>query len=171
MPTDDHATAHHDDLAAVLRLQHAYADVVNRQAFAELTELFVSDITLVMEFPGHTKEITGPVAFGEYVAKRIDHLEFFQFVMTNGVAEVAGSDAPDRATGRMWFHELHQDRAQHRMLWLYGLYRDEYVRIDGRWWFAHRRFAPLAMTSHDDGRDLDVFPNPFLGRPSQPPPA
>jgi len=92
-------------------------------------------------------------------------------VMTNGVAEVAGSDAPDRATGRMWFHELHQDRAQHRMLWLYGLYRDEYVRIDGRWWFAHRRFAPLAMTSHDDGRDLHVFPNPFLGRPSQPPPA
>ena len=147
MPTDDHA--------AILRLQHAYADVVNRQAFGELDELFVPDITLVMELPGHPKEIAGPHAFGEYVAKRIAHLEFFQFVMTNAVSSLEG----ERATGRMWFHEIHQDRGSHRLLWLYGLYRDEYARIDGRWWFAHRRFAPLAMTSKDDDRDLDLFPD------------
>jgi len=145
-----------DDDAALLRLQHAYADVVNRQAFAELAELFVPDIMLVMELPGRTKEILGPAAFGAYVAERIAHLEFFQFVVTNAVAAVDPA-APDRASGRVWFHELHQDREHHRLLCLYGLYRDEYARIDGRWWFTHRRFAPLAMTSADEGRDLDVF--------------
>ena len=152
MPTDDHA--------AILGLQHAYADVVNRQAFGELTELFVPDITLVMALPGRPKEIVGPQAFGEYVAKRIAHLEFFQFVITNAVAELAVGDH-GHATGRMWFHELHQDREQHRLRTLYGVYRDGYVHSEGRWWFAHRRFAPLAMTNTDDGRDLDVFPNPF----------
>jgi hypothetical protein len=148
MPADDHAV--------ILRLQHAYADVVNRQAFGELAELFVPDITVVMDLPGRPggpKVIVGPQAFGEYVGKRIAHLEFFQFVITNAVSHVEG----DRATGRMWFHEIHQDRESHRLLWLYGLYHDKYSRIDGRWWFAHRRFAPLAMTSKDDSRDLDLF--------------
>jgi hypothetical protein len=156
MPTDDHA--------AIFRLQRAYADVVSRMAFAELGELFVPDIRLLMELPGHTKELVGPQAFGEYVARRVTHLEFFQFVVTNAVAELAADDR-DRAHGHMYFYELHQDREHHRLRTLYGLYRDQYVRVDGRWWFAHRRFAPLAMTSSDDARDLDVFPNPLLGAP------
>jgi len=156
MPADHHATVHATVHATIHELQDAYADVVNRQAFAELAGLFVPDITLVMELPGRPKELVGPEAFGAYVAKRIAHLEFFQFVVTNAVADVDPAD-PDRASGRMWFHELHQDREHHRLTCLYGLYRDEYARIDGRWWFTHRRFAPLAMTSTDDGRDLDVF--------------
>jgi len=156
MPTDDHA--------AIFRLQRAYADVVSRMAFAELGELFVPDIRLLMELPGRPKELVGPQAFGEYIARRVAHLEFFQFVLTNAVAELAADDG-NRAHGHMHFHELHQDREHHRLRTLYGLYRDEYVRVDGRWWFAHRRFAPLAMTSSDDSRDLDVFPNPLLSAP------
>ncbi|MFN8027989.1 MAG: nuclear transport factor 2 family protein [Acidimicrobiia bacterium] len=153
MPSTDHAA----DLIAIAALQARYADVVSRQAFGELAELFVPDAHLFMELPGHTKELVGPQAFGDYVARRIAHLEFFQFVITGAVAEPDG----DRATGRMHFYELHQDREQHRLRHLYGVYRDEFVRIDGRWWFAQRRFAPLAMTSTDDARDLDVFPSPF----------
>ena len=141
------------DHVAIRALQATYADVVTRMAFAELADLFVPDIRLVMELPRHHKEIVGPQAFGDYVAARIAHLEFFQFVVTNAVADVAG----DTASGRTWFYELHQDAGHHRLVHLYGLYRDEFVRVDGRWWFAHRRFAPLAMTSRDPDRDLDVF--------------
>lgn len=151
MSSTDHAADH----AAISTLQRRYADVVSRQAFGELGELFRPDIHLFMELPGHTKEVVGPDAFGEYVAKRIAHLEFFQFVITNTVVDVA--DGADTATGRTWFHELHQSAETHRLVYLYGLYRDEFARIDGRWWFTQRRFAPLAMTSPADDRDLDVF--------------
>jgi hypothetical protein len=165
MSSGNHVALHADDHVAILGLQRAYADVVSRQAFAELADLFVPDIRLLMEMPGHTKEIVGPQAFGEYVARRIAHLEFFQFVIDNAVVGAIGD--PDHATGRMWFHELHQDAEHHRLVRLHGLYRDEFVRVDDRWWFAERRFAPLAMTSADAGRDFDVFPNPSsaTGRP------
>jgi hypothetical protein len=52
--------------------------------------------------------------------------------------------------------ELRQDRAEGRVTVLYGLYRDEYARVDDRWWFAHRRFSPLAVTH----RELEVFGYP-----------
>lgn len=166
MPTDDHRNpsrgAHRSTQRTRARLalqdlQRAYADVVSRQAFSELAGLFRPGIELVMELPGRPTRIVGPEAFGEYVAQRIAHLEFFQFVVDNAVVEL-DDDRPDRATGRMWFHELHQDAERHRLVRLHGVYRDDFVRVGGRWWFAHRRFAPLAMTSTDPDRDFDVFP-------------
>jgi hypothetical protein len=161
MSSPNHVTRAIEDQIAIRSLQDRYADVVSRQAFAELADLFVPDIRLFMEFPGRTKEIVGPHAFGEYVAHRVAHLEFFQFVVDNAVVELG--DDPDRATGRMWFHEVHQDAEHHRLLRLHALYRDEFARVDGCWWFAERRFAPLAMTSAAEDRDLDVFPHPLLG--------
>jgi hypothetical protein len=56
----------------------------------------------------------------------------------------------------VYFCELNQDRADHRFTTLYGLYRDEYRRFDGRWWFAHRRFSPLALGD----RRLEIFDLP-----------
>lgn len=45
MSDHDHAQA------AIGRLQHSYADVVSRQAFAELDRLFRPDARVVMELP------------------------------------------------------------------------------------------------------------------------
>ena len=97
----------------------------------------------------------GPDDFGRFVEKRIGDLAFFQFVILNSVVEHVDGD-PDRARARIHMCELRQDRAEGRVTVLYGLYRDEYARVDGRWWFAHRRFSPLAFTQ----RELEVFGYP-----------
>jgi hypothetical protein len=148
-----------DDYIAIRRLQDAYADVVSRRAFGELHDLFLPAAPVMIELPGRTREVIGPDDFGRYVEKRIAGLEFFQFVILNAVVELVVDGEPERASGRIHMCELRQDRAEGRFTVLYGLYRDEYARLDGRWWFAHRRFSPLALTH----RDLEVFDYPELG--------
>jgi hypothetical protein len=147
------------DYIAIRRLQDAYADVVSRRAFSELDDLFLPAAPVLFELPGGTREVVGPGDFGRYVEKRIADLEFFQFVILNAVVELVVDGDPHRARARIHMCELRQDRAGGRSTVLYGLYRDEYARLDGRWWFAHRRFSPLAVTQ----RDLDVFDYPDLG--------
>jgi hypothetical protein len=147
------------DYIAIRRLQDAYADVVSRRAFGDLDDLFLPAAPVLIELPGGTREVVGPGDFGRYVEKRIGGLEFFQFVILNAVVELVVDGDPDRARARIHMCELRQDRADGRSTVLYGLYRDDYARLDGRWWFAHRRFSPLAVTQ----RDLDVFDYPELG--------
>ena len=147
------------DYIAIRRLQDAYADAVSRRAFDEFHDLFLPAAPVMIELPGGTREVVGPADFGRYVEKRIADLEFFQFVILNAVVEIAVDGDHDRAQGRMHMCELRQDRAGGRATALYGLYRDEYAVLDGRWWFAHRRFSPLAVTQ----RDLDVFDYPDVG--------
>jgi hypothetical protein len=147
------------DYIAIRRLQDAYADVVSRRAFGELDDLFLPAAPVLIELPGGTREVVGPGDFGRYVEKRIGGLEFFQFVILNAVVELVVDGDPDRARARIHMCELRQERADGRSTVLYGLYRDDYARLDGRWWFAHRRFSPLAVTQ----RDLDVFDYPELG--------
>ena len=148
-----------NDYIAIRRLQDAYADVVSRRAFDELHDLFLPAAPVMIELPGGTREVVGPGDFGRYVEKRIADLEFFQFVILNTVVELVVDGDPDRARARIHMCELRQDRADGRSTVLYGLYRDDYSRLDGRWWFAHRRFSPLAVTQ----RDLDVFDYPEAG--------
>jgi hypothetical protein len=147
------------DYIAIRRLQDSYADVVSRRAFGELHDLFLPTAPVMIELPGGTREVVGPGDFGRYVEKRIAGLEFFQFVILNAVVDLVVDGDPDRARARLHMCELRQDRADGRSTVLYGLYRDDYARLDGRWWFAHRRFSPLAVTQ----RDLDVFDYPELG--------
>ncbi len=144
-----------EDYLAIRRLQDAYADVVSRRAFDELHELFRPTTPVLIELPAGTREVIGPDEFGRFVEKRIAGLEFFQFVILNSVVEHVDGE-PDRALARIHMCELRQDRAEGRVTVLYGLYRDEYARVDGRWWFAHRRFSPLALTH----RELEVFGYP-----------
>jgi hypothetical protein len=148
-------SAQSEDYLAIRRLQDAYADVVSRRAFGELHDLFLPTAAVMIELPGGTREVTGPDDFGRFVGKRIAGLEFFQFVILNSVVDHVDGD-PDRAHARIHMCELRQDRAEGRLTVLYGLYRDEYARVDGRWWFAHRRFAPLALTH----RELEVYGYP-----------
>lgn len=53
----------------------------------------------------------------------------------------------------MYINELRHDEASGRFTHAYGLYRDDYVRVDGQWWFARRRYQSLART----GTEFDTF--------------
>jgi SnoaL-like domain len=61
----------------------------------------------------------------------------------------AGGD-PDRATARLYICELRQDAASGRSTQAFGVYRDEYRRVDGDWRFARRDYQSLARSGRGE---------------------
>ena len=148
------------DYLAVRRLQDAYADVVNRRAWAELDDLFVADaVVRVDKRDGDALDITGPAAVGVFIGGAIEQYDFFEFVILNSrVFLDAAADEMNRATARVYMNELRHARDSGRWSVAYGLYHDVYRREHDRWWFARRDYHSLARTSPD----FDVFPHPAL---------
>jgi hypothetical protein len=113
---------------------------------------------------GEPLRLNGPQAVGDFIAAAIAEFDFFEFVILNTrvfLDQGSGGD-PDVASARMWMNELrHEKAAGGRWTLVYGLYQDEFRRIDGRWWFAGRRYQSLARTA----RDFDVFAMPALRAP------
>ena len=148
-------TADEDALAylAITRLQASYADVVTRRAWPELADLFVPDAPVHVDTVSiPVIELVGPAALGEFIGGAIERFEFFEFVVLNTVVQVHGADA---AKGRVYMVELRQDVDNGRWTNAFGVYHDDYVRVDGRWRFGERHYQSLARTGRGD-----VFPFP-----------
>ena len=144
------------DYLAVRRLQDAYADVVTRRAWPELHDLFRPEAELVIDTrAGEVRSFVGPAAIGEFIGAAIARFEYFQFVVL-GTRVTTDAEDPDRAAARMYMCELRQGGVENRHTVAYGVYHDDYVRVDGRWWFAHRLYHSLARTAPD----LAIFPFP-----------
>ncbi len=150
------------DYLAITRLQAAYGDAVTRQAWDELTSMFLPDCPIRLDL--HTGEVIekiGPAAIGALIASSIERFEFFAFTLQNSVIDVGIDGAT--ASGRLYIQELRQERATHRWTTALGLYRDTYRKGDGRWRFATRDYTSLARTAANDGT-MDVFPIPGMVR-------
>ena len=138
----------------VRRLQHAYADVVNRRAWPELTSLFRSDAEVVIDRrAGEPLQLVGGAAVGEFIGTAIAGFSFFEFVVLN--AHIVFPDGPAAGTAvcRLFMCELRQERDSGRFTTAFGLYHDRYALVDDRWWFAERRYHSLARHAGV----LDVF--------------
>jgi hypothetical protein len=143
------------DYIAIRRLQAAYADIVTRRAWDELAQIFRPEAQVVVDkMDGQPLTLDGPKGVGDFISGAIAHFDFFEFVVLNTVIDIDG----DRASARMYMWELRHDPLGGRSD-AYGLYRDEHVRVDGRWWFAGRRYQSLARTVP---ADVSVFPFPTL---------
>ncbi len=152
---DDHTTQETVDYIAICRLQSAYADIVTRRAWPELARIFRPEAEVVIDrMDGSPLVVHGPEGVGGFISKAIAHFDLFEFVILNTVVEIDG----ERATARMYMWEVRHDPAAGRSD-AYGLYRDEYCRIDGRWWFSGRRYQTLARTL---AADHAVFPLPRI---------
>jgi hypothetical protein len=146
------AEAVHD--TAIRRLQHAYADVVNRRAWSELGPLFRPDAEVVIDRrAGEPLRLVGPSELGRFIGSAVERFAFFEFVILN--AHIAFPEGPSSATAvcRLFMSELRQDSATGAFTTAYGLYHDRYALEGGRWRFAQRRYHSLART----GAALDVF--------------
>jgi hypothetical protein len=144
------------DYLAVRRLQDAYADVVTRRAWPELAELFRPDAAVVLDVRvGELRTVVGPAAIGDFIEAAIARFEYFQFVVL-GTRVMLDPETPDRAAARLYMCELRQGGVENRPTVAYGVYHDDYVRVDGTWWFAHRLYHSLARTAPD----LAIFPFP-----------
>lgn len=144
------------DFVAISRLQSAYADVVTRRAWPELATLFLADAPVHVDtVTNPVIELTGPQEVGDFIGEAIERFEFFEFVILNRHVEIGGDGDVDHARGRLYICELRQDAADGRWSNAFGVYHDDFRRVDGRWWFARRHYQSLART----GR-AEVFPFP-----------
>jgi hypothetical protein len=146
------------DHTAIERLQRAYADVVNRQAWAELSDLFLPDATVELDLvttPART--IHGPAELGAFVGPAVARFSFFEFVILNAHVDLWPEGDRETATARVFMCELRQDAESRERSQAFGLYRDRYVRTDVGWRFAHRRYRSMARFPTGD-----VFPLPSL---------
>ncbi len=132
-----------DDVVALAQLQARYADVISRRAFPELIDLFRPDAVVAIDTVTRPeRSVVGPEDFGAFVAAAIERYDHFTFVILNAVVDVVG----DEATGRMFMCEVRHDRASDCWQNAHGVYQDRYVKVEGRWWFAARRYRSLART-------------------------
>lgn len=131
-----------DDVVALWRLQSRYADIITRRAWPELHEVFRPDTTVHLDLvSAPPRTIVGPDALGTFVGDAIERYDQFNFVILNTVVEV---DPPDRARGRMFMCEVRHETASDSWPTSFGVYQDQFARIDGRWWFAERHYRSLA---------------------------
>ena len=144
------------DYTAICRVQAAYADTVTRRAWSELQDLFVPDATVTVDtVTSDPIELVGPTAVGDFISGAVERFEFFELVILNTTVDIAYDRDPVTARARVFTCELRQDRSNGRWTNAFGIYHDEYTRIDRRWWFARRRYQSLART----GR-AEIFPFP-----------
>jgi hypothetical protein len=135
------------DYVAITRLQSAYADVVNRRAWPEFDDLFRPDAPVSVDMVTNPVISTvGPREIGNFIGGAIERFEFFEFVVLNTVVTIDG----DAAQGRVFMCELRQERESGRFTRAFGLYRDDYTRVDGKWWFARRRYQSLARSGRGE---------------------
>jgi hypothetical protein len=135
-----------DDVVALWRLQSAYADVVTRRAWDELHGLFLPTTTVLVDtVTAPARSLVGPDEFGGFVGAAIERFDYFAFVILNTVVDLDGV-RPDEAAGRIFMCEIRHEPAIDGWHNAYGVYQDRYQRIDGRWWFADRRYRSMART-------------------------
>lgn len=134
-----------DDYVAIVRLQRAYADAVDRRDWEALHDLFRPDATVTLDLvtrPGRT--IVGPEALGAFIGTAIERFTFFEFVILNAHVELWPDGDHDAATARVFMCEIRQAEGASDRDDAFGLYQDRYVRVDGRWWFGERQYRSMA---------------------------
>lgn len=147
------------DYIAITRLQNAYADAVTRRAWKEFHDMFLADAPVSVDtVTNPVIELAGPQQVGDFIGTAVERFEFFEFVPLSTRVELrAGGDA-DRATARLYICELRQDAASGHSTQAFGVYQDEYRRVDGQWRFARRAYQSLARSGRGE---VFAFPAGF----------
>jgi len=132
-------------------LVQRYADAASRQDPAAIASTFTTDGTWYSpplgRFTGHAEMLS-------FFAPLLDPWAVFLQAMMSGVVVVDEAN-PDRAVGR-WFVQETAHRSEGTHLIISGVYHDEYVRDDGTWLIAHRRYDALLRDT-----DGQVTTHPF----------
>lgn len=138
---------------AAVRLQHAYADLATRQAWSELAALTTPEAKFSFDLrSGPPIEMIGPEAVGVFGARAVAGFSHYQYIPLNTVVSPVDEDT---ARGRAYALELGEIRDSGDWMEVYGLYHDEYARLDDGWRFSRRRFKVLAQRL---GGRLRAFP-------------
>lgn len=123
-----------EDRLAIRELHDRYADAVVRVDAGAWGDCWAEDA--VWEFMGLT--IEGRAAIVDLWTGAMAGFDAVSFVAVPGAIAIDG----DRAKGRCQTHEILVEKGQSRVAG--GLYEDEFVKRDGRWFYARRNFRVIA---------------------------
>ena len=133
------------DRVAIDALQRAYADGVTCRRWADVAALFVPDASLSLDLvtrPGMVLE--SPYDIVTFLESAISDFAFFEFAIVNSHVDLWPGGDRSGATARMFMCELRVRRGATARDDAFGLYRDEYRKVDGTWRIAARRYRSVA---------------------------
>ncbi len=124
-----------EDRIAIQELNASYGDAVSRRDKDDFAATWAEDGRWKLP---NIDEVTGRAVIVELWLSQMANYPFHNFSGYVGALEING----DRATGRVWTSELVENikGVSGRVT---GRYDDEYVKRDGRWYFARKVFTPL----------------------------
>ena len=112
-----------------------YADIIDRKAFSELSNIFINDAVIDYEATGAPKcNVEEMITF---LIKTMSLFPNHQHLVSNTQFKVDG----DTATGRvMCFNPMEMAVEGGTQTFILGIwYVDEFARVEGRWLFASRK--------------------------------
>ena len=126
------------DRQEIRELHARYGDIVTRRDWPELGEVFVADMPLELDLAdGDPRHMTGPGEVGAFLDTAVSRFDFFEFVPLNTWIDLGSGGDPDAATARLWIredrHTAPDGAGGGEWSSAFGLYRDTYRRVDGRW--------------------------------------
>lgn len=123
-----------EDRLAIRELHDSYGDAVFRRDADAWAQTWAPDA--VWNLMG--QDITGRDAIVSVWRQAMAGFKFVAFFSQPGVITIRGEEA----TGVVYTHEV-LEQTDGRLYRMVGTYADEYVRRDGRWVFATRRYTAL----------------------------
>ena len=129
--------ASHADQTEIAQLYARFAGAANEHAWDEMAELFAPDATWEASAGALGFRHQGRPAIAAWLLGNRDKVEVVFYLAAAPQVELLG---PDRALGQTTMHELLELKQSGELKELFGVYRDELHKSDGRWRFASRRF-------------------------------
>lgn len=139
------------DQLAIRDLLAEFTDAVNRMAPADAGALFTADGEWVVSGWGSH---SGQREIVTFLAGLLERWEVFLHIVHTGRTWLEGN----RATGRWYISEFGKLKNGTEVKFA-GVYHDDYVRVDGRWRFARRRYDSMFRRR---GSELEVSPFPSI---------
>ncbi len=142
-----------EDIQAIENLQKMYGYYFDNSMFQEVIDLF-SENTVSVEITDHGvfrgKEGLKRMYAGMVGVKRPGWI-FFQVMQHQGVVDVA----PDGKTAKGRFYtpafECRPFGGTKKQTWEFGVYNNEYVKENGRWYFLKLHWNLTFWTSYEAG--------------------
>ena len=140
------AVAELRDIEAIKTLKARYCHLVDGRRWAELAELWTEDAVCDYGFFGAYNgrdEIVHTFFEGLVDAAA----SFMCHMVHNPLIELQG----DNAKGAWYLTSQTTNQPSNRAIWVMGIYRDEFERIDGSWMISAIRFEFHYFTPFDEG--------------------
>jgi len=134
------------DLREIERLKASYCHLVDSRSWKELEALFTQDAVCDYGFFGHY-EGRDQVVHGFFEEVVAAASSFMAHMVHNPVIDLAD----DTATGKWYLTAQTTNQPSGRAVWVMGIYRDRFRRVEGHWRIASIEFEFKYFTPFDEG--------------------